>query len=97
MTTYDNDLTAFQRDLLWTVAGIEPDYGLAIKREMESLYGDTVHHGRLYPNLDDLVDAGLLTKSALDDRTNEYALTADGREMLQLRRSWEADQMGDDQ
>ncbi|ELZ20434.1 PadR family transcriptional regulator [Natrinema limicola JCM 13563] len=35
-------------------------YGLAIKRELEDYYGTEVNHGRLYPNLDELVDLGLV-------------------------------------
>jgi len=71
------DLTAFQKNIL-TVLGEEARYGLAIKRELEEYYGQEVNHGRLYPNLDDLVNKGLVEKSELDKRTNEYALTDDG-------------------
>ena len=71
------ELTAFQRNIL-TVLAEEPRYGLAIKRELESYYGEEVNHGRLYPNLDDLVSKGLIKKSELDKRTNEYALTDEG-------------------
>lgn len=71
------ELTAFQKNIL-TVLAEQPRYGLAIKRELEAYYDDEVNHGRLYPNLDDLVTAGFVEKSALDKRTNEYALTEDG-------------------
>jgi len=71
------ELTAFQRNIL-TVLAEQPRYGLAIKRELESYYGEEVNHGRLYPNLDDLVSKGFVEKSELDKRTNEYALTDDG-------------------
>jgi DNA-binding PadR family transcriptional regulator len=71
------DLTAFQKNIL-TVLGEDARYGLAIKRELEDYYGQEVNHGRLYPNLDDLVNKGLVEKSELDKRTNEYALTDDG-------------------
>ncbi|SEW07384.1 PadR family transcriptional regulator [Halobacterium jilantaiense] len=71
------DLTAFQKNIL-NVLGEEARYGLAIKRELEDYYGQEVNHGRLYPNLDDLVNKGLVEKSELDKRTNEYALTDDG-------------------
>ena len=71
------DLTAFQKNIL-TVLAEEARYGLAIKRELEEYYGQEVNHGRLYPNLDDLVNKGLVEKSELDKRTNEYALTDDG-------------------
>ena len=71
------DLTAFQQTTLAVLAE-EPRYGLAIKRELEAYYDEEVNHGRLYPNLDDLVSMGLVEKSALDKRTNEYALTEEG-------------------
>ncbi|MFC7044887.1 PadR family transcriptional regulator [Halobacteriaceae archaeon GCM10025711] len=71
------NLTAFQKNIL-VVLSREPMYGLAIKRELEDYYGEEVNHGRLYPNLDDLVNKGLVEKSELDKRTNQYALTEDG-------------------
>lgn len=84
------ELTGFQRDLLYCIAGMDEAYGLGIKTELEA-YGDTeVNHGRLYPNLDTLIDKGCLTKGSLDDRTNEYKLTDEGRRLLAERREWEA-------
>ncbi|WP_435098274.1 PadR family transcriptional regulator [Halarchaeum sp. P4] len=71
------DLTAFQKNIL-VVLSEEPRYGLAVKRELEDYYDEEVNHGRLYPNLDDLVNKGLVEKSELDKRTNQYALTDDG-------------------
>ena len=71
------DLTAFQQNVL-AVLSEEPRYGLAIKRELEDYYGTEVNHGRLYPNLDELVEMGLVEKSELDKRTNQYALTEAG-------------------
>ena len=50
-----DDLTAFQRDLLYVIAGLEngtPPHGLAIKDSLEVDYSGEIHHGRLYPNLD---------------------------------------------
>ena len=77
------ELTAFQQNIL-VILGEEPRYGLAIKRELEDYYDDEVNHGRLYPNLDDLVE-----KSELDKRTNQYALTDDGYETVLDQLSWE--------
>ncbi|WP_440771594.1 PadR family transcriptional regulator [Natronorubrum sp. DTA28] len=71
------ELTAFQNNILVILAK-EPMYGLAIKRELEEYYGTEVNHGRLYPNLDELVELGLVEKSELDKRTNQYSLTDDG-------------------
>ncbi|MCU4718590.1 PadR family transcriptional regulator [Halapricum hydrolyticum] len=82
------ELTAFQRNILVILAE-EPRYGLAIKRELEAYYGSEVNHGRLYPNLDDLVEMDLVEKSELDKRTNQYELTDDGYEALLDQLGWE--------
>ena len=84
-----NDLAAFQRDILYVVAGKDDPHGLAIKGELESYYDSDVLHGRLYPNLDELATKGLLAKGSKDDRTNEYTLTERGRRELAGRRRWE--------
>jgi len=75
------DLTAFQQNVLLVLAE-ESRYGLAIKRELEDYYDEEVNHGRLYPNLDTLIERGLVEKSELDKRTNEYAVTDDGIAVL---------------
>ncbi|MES3517626.1 MAG: PadR family transcriptional regulator [Natronomonas sp.] len=82
-----SDLTAFQRNVL-VVLSAEPMYGLAIKRELEAYYGAEVNHGRLYPNLDTLVEHGLVDKQALDKRTNEYSLTDDGADAVLEQLEW---------
>ena len=81
------DLTAFQQNILVILAE-EPMYGLAIKRQLESYYGAEVNHGRLYPNLDDLVEMKLVEKSELDKRTNQYELTDAGLEVVLARFEW---------
>jgi PadR family transcriptional regulator PadR len=84
-----DDLTAFQRDTLYVVAGLSEPHGLALKDELESFYEGEVHHGRLYPNLDTLVEMGLLSKGKQDERTNWYELTPRGRRVVESRREWE--------
>lgn len=81
------DLTAFQYNIL-VILSQEAMYGLAIKRELEAYYDDEVNHGRLYPNLDDLVDLGLVSKSELDKRTNQYALTEAGYDAVTEQLEW---------
>ena len=83
------DLTAFQRDLLYVIAGQDEPHGLAIKEELEKYYEKEIHHGRLYPNLDTVVDKGLVEKGEVDQRTNYYTITARGRRELEARREWE--------
>ena len=81
------DLTAFQQNILVILAE-EPMYGLAIKRQLENYYGAEVNHGRLYPNLDDLVEMDLVEKSELDKRTNQYELTEHGLDVVRGRFEW---------
>jgi DNA-binding PadR family transcriptional regulator len=85
-----HDLTGFQRDLLYVIAGLDEPHGLAIKDELEAYYESDVNHGRLYPNLDALVEKGLVEKGQRDRRTNYYTLTGRGRRELTARQDWEA-------
>ena len=86
------DLTGFQKAIL-TVLAEESRYGLAIKRELEDYYGQEVNSGRLYQNLDTLCYKGLVEKSELDKRTNEYALTDDGRDAIQADVQWQVERV----
>ena len=90
------DLTAFQQNILVILAE-EPMYGLAIKRELEDYYGSEVNHGRLYPNLDELVEMGLVEKSELDKRTNQYELTDDGLDAVLDQLEWGLDKIVTDE
>ena len=90
-----HDLTGFQRDLLYTIAGLDEPHGLAIKEELEDYYETEIHHGRLYPNLDALVDKGLVEKGDKDRRMNYYTLTRRGRGELEDRREWEDQYVGE--
>jgi len=89
------DLTGFQRDLLYVIAGLDEPHGLAIKEELEGYYETEIHHGRLYPNLDTLVDKGLVEKGDKDRRTNYYTLTRRGRGEIEDRREWEDRYVGE--
>jgi len=84
------DLTGFQRDLLYVIVGLDEPKGLAIKDELESYYQKEIHHGRLYPNLDTLVEKGLVAKGTIDDRTNSYSLTDRGYREIENRQEWES-------
>ena len=84
------DLTSFQRDCLYVIAGLDAPHGLAVKDELDDYYESEIHHGRLYPNLDTLVDKGLVEKGERDQRTNTYTLTRRGRREIEARHDWES-------
>lgn len=95
------DLTAFQRDVLTVVARLDGDekpHGLAIKHRLEDDLGKReVNHGRLYPNLDTLVDKGLIEKGSKDRRTNSYTLTDRGQRELRSDLNWREGVLADGQ
>ena len=95
-STTAHDLTAFQQNIL-TILAEEPMYGLAVKRELESYYDSEVNHGRLYPNLDDLVEQGFVSKSELDKRTNQYELTDEGHDVVLGQLEWVLDRFVTDE
>lgn len=82
------ELTGFQRDLLYVIAGMDRPSGQMIKREIERHIGE-VNHGRLYPNLDTLVEEELVDKGKHDRRTNFYQMSDAGEQLLKERREWE--------
>ncbi|WP_114579236.1 PadR family transcriptional regulator [Saliphagus sp. LR7] len=87
------ELTGFQRDLLVVLSGMETPSGSEIMSVVENEQDRSVLHGRLYPNLDDLVDEGYIEKGELDGRTNYYAITGEGYEKLQARYEWEQEHL----
>ena len=83
------DLLGFQRDLLLVAAevdGEELPKGLTLMSRLEDRYSDPINHGRLYSNLGDLEDEGLIETEEFDGRTNAYRITDRGRELLAGRR-----------
>ena len=82
------ELTGFQRDLLYVIAGSDRPSGQQIKESISEDVGE-VNHGRLYPNLDTLVERGFVDKGQHDRRTNFYQLSEEGKEAIVERRKWE--------
>lgn len=82
------ELTGFQRDLLYVVYGLDQASGQEIRSTLEPVLGE-VTHGQLYPNLDTLVNRGLVDKGRLDRRTNAYQTTRAAGRALRERREWE--------
>ena len=83
-----NQLTGFQRDLLYVIAGMDRPSGQEILDDINAYIDQPVTHGRLYPNLDSRVELELVEKGQLDRRTNYYALTPKGRRELEKRQQW---------
>ncbi|EMA46301.1 PadR family transcriptional regulator [Halococcus saccharolyticus] len=83
------DLNAFQRDLLYVNESVGEASGLEIKDVLDSHYDEEIDTSRLYPNLDELVDRGLIDKGSIDGRTNSYTLSEEGHQALAARREWE--------
>ena len=83
-------LTGFQRDLLCVIRWLEKTEeevtGIQVKNVLESKdhYAKEIHHGRLYPNLDTLVDKGLVEKESGGHRFYEYHLTKRGEREINL-------------
>jgi len=87
------ELTGFQRDILYCIAAMDGPYGLKIKQKLENTTSMEVNHGRLYPNLDSLVESGYVNKEPKDKRTNLYLLSEQGKELIKRRRQWEDSQL----
>ena len=81
--------TAFKYEVLVAAAALDEPSGQDIRRWMEHNQNptltDDVNHGRLYPNLEKLVDDGLLKNGEQNKRTNYYVLTDAGRDQLAAR------------
>lgn len=91
-TIHHTDLTAFQIDMLAVTARLETSlenvHGLAIKEGLQDIHDSEVSHGRIYPNLDEMDEMGLVEKEpqSIDARTNSYRVTKEGFRVLDQRR-----------
>ena len=83
------ELSAFQRDLLYVLAGLNEPHGVAVRETLEDYYNEEINHGRLYPNLDSLAEMGFVDKGQYNDRTNIYRITDEGEKVLDKRAAWE--------
>ncbi len=71
------------------IIGLKETHGLAVKTELDDYYEQEINHGRLYPNLDNLVENCLLEKGELDERANVYTITPRDVREIEARRDWE--------
>jgi len=62
-----HELTGFQRDVLYVLKNQDdPIKGLSVKEKLEAYYEKEVNTGQLYPNLNTLVEMGLIEKGQMD-------------------------------
>lgn len=87
------ELTGFQRDLLYALAGMDRPNGIDVQEALEDYYGSDVVAARVYQNLDRLTDKGFVEKGDADSRTNYYGLTTRGVAAIEERRNWEDDHL----
>ena len=83
MASYDP--TGFQRDLLSVVGGLESASGKEVKRKLEETQDRGLLAGRVYSNLDTLVEEEFVEKGEIDGRTNEYQITEGGNSEIRER------------
>ena len=77
------ELSRFQIELLAVANTMDEPSGQDIRRAYDELTGSDTNHGRLYPNLKDLVELGCVTKGKHDDRANYYECSDEGRRALE--------------
>jgi len=84
-----HDLNSFKRDMLVVIAGMDNPKGTELTAELQEHYPEEITAGRVYPQLDDLVEKGLVKKGKKNGRANEYRLTGRGVRDLKGHREWE--------
>lgn len=87
------ELSAFQRDMLYVIASLDEPYGLGIKTELEEYYEEEVNTGRVYQNLNKMAESGYVEKDTIDKRTNSYTLTSKAGDSIDTREMWQAEQV----
>jgi DNA-binding PadR family transcriptional regulator len=84
------DLTGFQRDLLFVLAGNDRVKGTEIMNTLRETQSRELLPSRVYTNLDELAESGLINKGQRDGRTNYYELTEAGVDSVRRRLEWQA-------
>jgi DNA-binding PadR family transcriptional regulator len=92
-------LTGFERDLLFVVARLSGSNpcGVEVQETIERYYDEDINQGRLYQNLRDLVDCGLVQTVPIDGRSKAYRLTDRASERLVAHRDWETKCLDDEE
>ena len=84
------ELTAFQWSLLQAASELVKPSGQTIKRHVDAspYHDEDMGHGRLYPNLEAIIEAGYVKKGEQDARTNYYEITDEGKDALETRAAY---------
>lgn len=90
------DIRGFKRDLLFVVGGLGQPSGQEVLDELEASVDEDVQAARLYTNLNELAEEGLVLKTKADGRTNRYELTEEGRRTLEERHEWARERLNPD-
>jgi len=85
-----DDLTGFQRDLLYVIAGADQPSGQDVKDEIEQYYSSEINHGRLYPNLDTVVNKGTRRERTTRQAHKLLRNTDEGEQAIEDRYEWES-------
>ena len=81
--------TGFQRDMLIALSRLDGEpSGQDVSRALEQAGYDAINHGRLYANLDELEEDGLVDRWEVDGRTNGYGLTERGEQAIAADLRW---------
>ncbi|WP_080510006.1 helix-turn-helix transcriptional regulator [Haloarcula sp. K1] len=58
------DVNSFKRDMLVVIAGMDDPMGTELTAELQEYYAEEITVGRVYPQLDEMAEKGLI-KNAL--------------------------------
>ena len=83
------DVNSFKRDMMVVIAGMDSPSGKELIAELQEYYSEEITVGRVYPQLDELVEKKLITKQDRNGRANEYQLTKRGVRDIQAHREWQ--------
>lgn len=89
-----HELTAFERDILTVLAGLDDPAGVDIRAELNAYYAISVEPSRVYQALTKLADNSLVDISEQDARTNAYQLSTRGERVLAAGRGFQKTMAG---
>lgn len=91
-----HDYSGFQRVLLYSLAACDGPTGSHVHDIVDAEYSTAISRQRVYANLDDLVEAGLVEKHPDDNGwTKTYRVTEAGFTALSEFHAWTTQQIRD--